>query len=226
MKQINKMTKPSKLKSTFFVGSFLLSLIFSLSIFGQNKNAQTNYLITPNSVGDITIGMTVADARKVFKKAEFNQYGYGEEGTWIEVTKGEKTLIRFTTDQNDEDESDDEGKVKIDESAKIERIEISDSRYKTADGIHPESLISEAEKKFGKVKEIQFWGLDGSEHIYFANAPKTLSFTVRAKKGSDDEAMAGIYAGDEVSTTKYAKDAILSAITVSKMYDDNTSEEN
>ena len=58
-----------------------------------------NYLITPNSAGDIRLGMTVADARKVFGGAKFEQYDSGEEGINIEVTRGKKNLMTLTTNQ-------------------------------------------------------------------------------------------------------------------------------
>lgn len=211
------MNKRYNFKRFTFVGSLLLSLIISLSVFGQNKNALVNNLITPNSVGDIQIGMTIAEARKVFKNATFTQYNYSEEGIWVEVTQGEKTLIRFSTDQKDVGEGDDEGKVAIDESAKIEMIEFDDPQYKTADGIHVGTTIFDAEKKFGKLTKIEFWGLDGSEHAEFANAPKNYSFTVSPKQGSANDIRAGIYGEDEYETKKYSANAYISGIRVSKL---------
>lgn len=147
-----------------------------------NTKTGANYLITPNSVGNIRIGMTIADARKVFKNAKFDQYNYSEEGIWVEVTKGKKRLMRFTTDQQDVDAGDEEGKVKIDESARIDRIEFSDARYKTGDGIRVGTTIKDAEKNFGKMTKIDFWGLDVSEHIEFTNTPKGYFLRVVPKK--------------------------------------------
>ncbi len=217
------MNKNFNLKRSFFVSSLLLSLMFSLSVFGQSKNAQISFLITPTSVGEISIGMTIAEARKIFKKATFTQYNYSEEGIWVEVKQGEKNLMRFTTDQKDIDEGDDEGKVAIDESAKIESIEFDDPQYKTADGIHVGSSVSDAEKKFGKITKIELWEYDGSEHADFANAPKNYSFTISPKKGSTEETRAGIYGKDEYQTTKYSSGAYISSIRISKPESSETS---
>jgi hypothetical protein len=175
-----------------------------------------NYLVTPNSAGDIRLGMTIAEARKVFKSAKFEQFNYSEEGTWVEVTKGRNNLIRLITDQKINDDGDNEGQVPIVESAKIETIEFSDKRYKTSDGIHPEMTVMEAEQKFGKITKIELWEYDGSEHAEFSNAPKSYSFTITPKEGAGEDALAGIYGQDEYSTKRYNSGAYISIIRISK----------
>ncbi len=177
---------------------------------------QTNYLITPTSVGDIQIGMTVGAARNVFKNAKFTQTDYGEEGVWVEVQQGQKNLIRFTTDQENTG-GDDDGNVPIDESARIETIEFTDERYKTEDGVGIGTTIELAEQTFGKLIKIDFWEYDASEHAEFSNAPKSYSFTISPKEDSEDEARAGIYGDDEFSTTQYTKGAFINLMQVSKL---------
>jgi hypothetical protein len=194
----------------------LARLKIKLQSKGKPNTNNENFLITPTSVGDIKLGMTIADARKVFKDAKFEQYNYSEEGIWVEVTKGEKNLMRFTTDQKDVSEGDANGKVNINESSRIESIEFSDPRYKTADGIHVGITIVDAEKTFGNTTKIDFWGLDGSEHIEFANSPKNYSFTVSAKKGSGNDAKAGVYGEDEFTTKSYSTSAYINSMRISK----------
>lgn len=180
----------------------------------SDTKTRSNYLITLISAGDIRIGMTIAKARKIFSGAKFEQYNSGEEGTNIYITRGEKSLMRLTTNQKNLNNYG-EGPVPIDESAKIESIVIEDSRYKTADGVYPGIAIREAEKSFGKIKKITLYEYDGSEHAEFHNAPENYSFVVSAKTGANDEDRAGIYEKDEYTTADYAKDAVLSAITIS-----------
>ncbi len=177
--------------------------------------SQINYLITPISVGDIRIGMTVGAARNVFKNAKFTQTDYGEEGVWVEVKQGQKNLIRFSTDQENS-AGDDDGNIPIDEYAKIETIEFTDERYKTADGVGIGTTVEDAEQNFGKIIKIELWEYDASEHAWFENAPESYSFTIDPAKGSGEVATAGTYAKNEYSTTKYAKGAVISSITVSK----------
>lgn len=195
----------------------LLGIIIFLSSGSAEAVVQQNFLLTPGSVGDLRIGMTVAEARMVFKTAEFNQFNYGEEGVWVEVNEDEVILLSFTTDQRELPEDDEEGRVPIDEAAKIESIRFSDVRYKTADGVHPGITVREAEKRFGKIKRIRHWGYDGSEHVEFSNAPLSYSITIGPAAGSAEGATGGIYKKDEDSTTKYAETAVIESITVNKI---------
>lgn len=215
------MTKKLNIKITL-IGCVLLTTLLGLSTSGQNSE---DYLITPNSVGKIGIGMTIADARKVFKNATFEQNDYVEEGIQVEVRNGEDLLMSFTTDQQDLT-SDENGKVPIDETAKIESVTFSDPKYKTADGIHIGSPVKDAEQSFGKIIKIELWEYDGSEHAEFANAPKTYSFTIGPKMGSPGDVNGGIYAKDQYSTTKFAADAILASMTVSKPAGEEASDPN
>ena len=188
-----------------------------------NKTKQ-NFLITPTSVGDIRLGMTIAEARKVLKGVKFVQTDYSEEGVWVELSKnGTELEMRFMTDQKDHTTGNTQN-IPIKESAKIESIQFSDKRYKTADGIKIGTTISDAEKIFGKVTKIEFWEYDASEHIEFSNASKSYSFEISPKKGSKREARAGIYGKDEYKTTKYNSGAFISSFQVSKYKNKTTSE--
>ncbi|MEZ5344667.1 MAG: hypothetical protein R2681_03830 [Pyrinomonadaceae bacterium] len=210
---MNNLQQKLPVLSAFAAAVFFISFgAFAGTVFGQ-----TNYLITTNSVGDTKIGMTIGEARKVFKGAEFNQFDYGEEGIWIEVTDKDKLLIRFSTDQKNA-ESDDDGRVAIDDSAKIERIEISNDSapYKTAEGIGVGSTVADAEKAFGRVTKIELWEYDASEHAWFENGPPAYSFTINPAENADEDVSAGDYPADEYSTTKYTAGAYISSITVSK----------
>lgn len=183
---------------------------------GPITETRANNLLTPNSVGDIRIGMTIGAVRKFFPDATFQQYDYIEEEISVEVMKGQRTLFRFTTDQKNLTR-DDEGRVPIDDSAKIESIEFYDSRYKTADGVHIGMTIRDAAQRFGKITKIELWEYDGSEHAEFSNAPKSFSFTISPEKGSADDAKAGIYGRNQYSTDRYSPNAVISTIKISRV---------
>jgi hypothetical protein len=159
--------------------------------------------------------MTIAEARKVLKGVKFEQFDYSEEGVWVELSKdGNELDIRFMTDQKGV-RTGNSPKVRIEESAKIESIQFSDKRYKTADGVHIGMTIKDAEQRFGKIKIITFSEYDASEDVEFSNAPSSYSFKVSAKEGSPQEAKAGIYDNDEDTTTKYNDGAYISSFEIS-----------
>lgn len=174
-----------------------------------------NYLVTPDAAGDLRLGMTVADARKVFSNAVFEQYNYSEEGNWVEVKRGGKILITFMTDQQNE-MGDEQGRVPIRESARIESIAISDPLYRTAAGIGIGSTLRAAEKSLGAVGRITLQEYDGSEHAEFSKAPPNYTFTVRPKAGSAPDARVGIYGRDEYSTIRFDPNSLIDSILISE----------
>ena len=194
------------------------SYVSAIAVTGQVEerlNDISNFLITPNSAGDIRLGMTIAEARRVFKGVTFEQNDYGEEAVSVAIRRGETIVMSLITDQKDKT-ADDNGVVPIDETAKIESITFSDPRYRTEDGVHIGMSISDVVQRFGKLKKIDLWEYDGSEHAEFSNSPKTFSFTVTAEKGSRDDSRAGIYGNDEYTTTKFTEGAVLESITIKK----------
>ncbi len=172
----------------------------------------TNFLITPNSVGDIRLGMTIEQARMIYKTARFRMEAASGKGVEVNVYQGDKLLITFATDQRD---ATDGGPVAA--NARIESITIDDPRYKTAEGVYPKMLVSEVEKRYGKVKKIEFWGLDASEHAEFSNQLPQYAFDLTPPPGSGDEARAGVYSGDETETTRYVARAVISAISLPRI---------
>lgn len=155
--------------------SILIILIFSLSVFGET----TKNLITKDSVGDIKLGMTVGEAKKVLPKGLRLAPAPGDEGTWlVGVYEGKKLLLTIG-DYGDYRDSK-EGLPPINEKQKIEVMLIKDSRYKTAEGIGVGTTLAEAEKKYGKLKEMFYYPHEG-EFGKFENQPESLQFYFRPK---------------------------------------------
>ena len=132
-----------KLK-TYCSSGVTMLLLLSIAAFGQTNPGTFNFLITPDSAGDIRLGMTIAEARRVLTEAAFEQYDYSEEGVVVEVKRGETMIMSLMTDQKDTS-ADENGMVPIEESARIESISFTDPRYKTADGVHIGMTIADAE---------------------------------------------------------------------------------
>gem|GEM_PF-296558 len=178
----------TKLQSIFIV-TILVVLFLSFSAIGQRKPPKTNFLITPDSIGDIKLGMTIGEAKKVLPKGFRLAPADGYEGTTlIGVYEGKKLL--FTIGSYGDDSRGEEKFPPINEKQKIEVMLIRDSRFKTAEGIHVGMSIANAEKKYGKLKEIinephsGQWGK-------FTNQPKNLEFQFMTK--SNVEVTVGIY---------------------------------
>ncbi len=159
---------------------------------------QTSYLITPNSAGDIRIGMTIAEARKALPYAQFSQYEYeGADADFDSIQVIQGGLVLMTLGVNDDD-------------GKIYSIKIWDSRYRLANGVHPGSTIPEAEKIYGKVLSINLVYQD-REWADFTYHPEGLRFIVTGGDYSD------FRGGDprEQFTTKYKSGAHIYAIEIS-----------
>ena len=177
---------------------------------GVGPGGESNYLITNESAGDIRIGMTISDAQKILPGAKFSR-GPGEGEDVIDVVKDGMTVLWFTAAEGGDDY---EAPIKGD--TKITGIVIFDSSYKTADGIHTKMTISDAEAKYGKLKEIWLEGLTGDEYATFSNHPKGIRISV-GRQGDEWGLfdLAGVYKKDEDKTAKYVPGAVIKTITVS-----------
>lgn len=171
---------------------------------GMESEMASNYLITSDSVGAIKLGMTVAEARKVMPKATFTRLSDGEGIALIGVLQNKDVLMTLYAGEEDNESA-------IDENAKIEFIEVWNSDYKTADGVHPNMKLSDAEKKYGKVKEIMMSEIESREYAAFSKHPKELNFRLSAKNS-----MAGVYTDGKMKTSKYSPDAYISSIHIRK----------
>ncbi len=101
---------------------------------------------------------------------------------------------------------------KIKANSTFDSIDVDNSEIKTKKGIGPGSLISEAEKAYGKVDLDYHWEVEGRELAGFEHAPENLGF-ITGVAGD-----AGIYPKD-ISTTyqttsRYKKGAKIEYITV------------
>ena len=165
-----------------------VALICILGLIGIAQ-AQQNYLITKNSVGNVRLGMTVAQARKALKGFNLRRVSDGDGVALIQVKKnGRYVMHLFAGEENPE--------AKINEKAKIEFIEVFDGAYKNADGIRPEMLVKNAERMLGKVERVFISEIEGREFTVFSKKPKGLSFRV-AVSSQGKYLYAGIYLNEE-----------------------------
>lgn len=180
-------------------------IIFALFLLSNGAvGAQQKFLITSNSAGVVRLGMTVAEARKALKGYKVARKSDGDGVALIEVSRSGKTVMHLYAGEENSN-------APIKEKARIEFIEIWDAAYKTADGIRPQMLVRNAEKKLGKVTEVITSEIEQREYTTFTKKPKGLQFRVQSRNN-----VAGIYTAGSRYATKTTPGAYISSISVSK----------
>ncbi len=102
----------------------------------------------------------------------------------------------------DEDDPD----AAIDWSTAIRHIETFSSAFHTHDGVHPGSLVTEAEQVLGKVRGIAKSEIESREYLTFEKQPAGLTFRLD---------YTGVFAAGSQQTTRFAQGARISSIAVS-----------
>ncbi|MBK9164050.1 MAG: hypothetical protein IPM21_09065 [Acidobacteria bacterium] len=174
-------------------------LVIAVSIFAA---AAQSALITGNSAGAVKIGMTVAEVRKAVAPMKLERSSDGEGIALIAVKRGDEIVMTLFAGEEDRD-------AKITETAKVEYIMVWDKNYRTAAGVHPEMRIADAEKIYGKVKQIIRSEIESREYVTFTNHPAGIEMRIL---GKDD--MAGVYAQGTWRTDKYSADAYIFTIDI------------
>jgi len=172
-------------------------IFFGLSTFTY---AQSNFLITPDSVGKLKIGMKVSDARKVLPRHSFTRTSDGEGIALIEVKRRGRTHFYLYADEFDPDQP-------VNNNAQISFIEVVNSAYRTANGVYPNMRLRDVERKYGKLQEIVTSEIESREYARFANQPAGIDLKVNGINGQ-----AGVYANGEMRTSRYSRSAKIGSI--------------
>ncbi|MDH3495126.1 MAG: hypothetical protein OEM82_16355, partial [Acidobacteriota bacterium] len=185
-------------------------LVLHPAAFGQTGTAN---LITAKSVGEITIGSTVADVKKVIAGATFSR-GSGEGVDEIEVKQNGETIFWLVAEAGDENYE-----APVDGKTEIIGIHVFDKKYKTMDGIGVGTTIADAEKQYGKLSQIWVEGLTGDEYATFSDHPEGIDFRVSKSLDNDDpEDRAGVYEADKDTTAEYVEGAVISTVRIPGFY--------
>ena len=195
------------MRSGFNRFAAVLSLTFALLI---PVFAQVEPVITPESVGGVKVGMTVAEARRTMPYSLFKRTTDGEGIALIAVEVFmDVHMVLFAG------ESDPEGP--IDETAKIEAIEVVSPNYRTPEGLSPGMKIADAEKKVGKLTGITMSEIESREYAAFEKGPEGMIIRLQNKDG-----FAGIYPEGSSKTGKAAPGSFIYSISVSGTSKDET----
>ncbi len=190
----------------------MMTILTTGLFFTGVSEAQTNKLITQNSVGPINIEMTVAEARKALAPMTLSRSSDGEGIALIAVKKGENEVMTLYANEPD-------ASAPIDENAMIEQIYVWDETYKTDAGVHPKMEISNVVAIYGKVLEITLSEIESREYATFENQLRGMAFRVRGAP------TAGNYAENERRATRFSRGAIVSAIELRRTHYPNENSE-
>lgn len=149
----------------------VLAAACTITVPGGSDGGSSARRITSNSAGPVRIGMTVAEARKALPGRTLARTTDGEGVALIEVKEGQTLeMLLYAGEENAESP--------VDEQARIELINVYDSRYQTAESVHPGMPVSEIEAKYGKLTRIVTSEIESREYAEFPKAPAGLSFQV------------------------------------------------
>ncbi len=171
-------------------------------ITGEIAFAQTNRAITPNSAGNVRIGMTVNQARATMRGYTFRRTTDGEGAALIEISRRGRAHMTVYAGEFDAGQP-------INGDAKIEYIEVWDSNYQTSRGVRPGTRVRDAESQYGKISSIMLSEIEAREFARFTSQPEGIDFRLRNRNG-----MAGVYASGQTVTTRYSPNAYILSVIV------------
>ena len=186
-------------KSLFriFFGALLLGFFCS-----GNSFAQTNRTITGNSAGNVRIGMTVLEARRAMPGYTFRRTSDGEGIALIQISRRNQTHMTLFAGEFDSGQP-------IDNTAKIEFIEVWNSVYRTTAGVHPQMRVRDVESRYGKLESIMLSEIEAREFARFTRQPAGIDLRLQNRNGR-----AGRYASGQTITTQYSTTAYVFSIIV------------
>ena len=125
-------------------------------------------LVTDSTIGAIRLGMTLGQARQALPSATFERSEDGDGAAWISVLVGGENLMSLAAE-------DEEG-GEIDWTKSIRLMETFSPSCSTIDGVHPGSLVLDAEKVMGKTTRIMQSEIESREYIDFERQPAGMTF--------------------------------------------------
>jgi hypothetical protein len=159
------------------------------------------HLITASAMGKVRLRMTLDEAQRVLPGASFSRASDGDGAALVEIALGQDTSLSVWADEDDP-------ATPIDWSKPIVTIETFSAALHTREGIHPGSLVTEAARFFGPVREIVKSEIESREYVTFARQPRALTF------GLD---YTGIFSPGLRQTTSFAPGATIWSIAISSL---------
>lgn len=159
------------------------------------------HLITASAMGHVRLRMTLDEARRALPGASFRRTSDGDGVALVEIAFGQETSLSVWANEDDR-------ATPIDWSKRIVTIETFSTAFHTRDGIHPGSLVTEAARFFGPVREIVKGEIESREYVTFARQPRALTFRLD---------YTGTFSAGRRHTTSFAPGAKIWSIAISSL---------
>lgn len=128
-----------------------------------------SYAITDTSIADVRIGMTLESVRSLHPTAQFERTEDGDGAQLIGIALAPGATIIAALDEEDAGDT-------IDYSRRVTYLETFDSAFVARGGVRVGSLVADAERTFGAVKEIVLSEIESRQYVEFARQPATMKF--------------------------------------------------
>jgi hypothetical protein len=170
---------------------------------GAQRNASDadTHLITASAMGRVRLGMTLSEARRAVPGASFSRSSDGDGAALVDIVFGQDDWLSVWAEE-------DEPTDPIDWSKRIVTIEAFSAAFHTREGLHPGSLVTEAARLFGPVREIVKSEIEGRQYITFERQPRALTFRLN---------YTGIFRPGLRRTTSFAPGAKIWSIAISSL---------
>lgn len=167
----------------------------------RDETNAAGHLITTSAMGPVRLRMTLDEARRALPNASFRRTSDGDGAALVEIALGHATSLSVWAGEDD-------AATPIDWSRRIVTIETFSASFHTRGGIHPGSLVTDAARVFGPVREIVKSEIESREYITFARQPRALTFRLD---------YTGIFGPGLRYTTAFAPGAKIWSIAISSL---------
>jgi len=167
----------------------------------RDATGADGHLITASAMGQVRLRMTLNEARRALPDASFSRTSDGDGAALVEIAFGQGTSLSVWAEEDDP-------ATPIDWSKRIVTIETFSAAFHTSEGIHPGSLVTDAARFFGPVRQIVKSEIEGREYITFARQPRALTFRLD---------YTGIFSPGLRHTTAFAPGAKIWSIALSSL---------
>ncbi len=165
---------------------------------GQAIPVTDDHRITSDSMGRVRLRMTLDEARQALAAASFTRTSDGEGMALVQASLGEGDALVLAADETD-------AAAAIDWSKPILFIQTFSSKFHTAEGIAPGSLVTDVVGVYGLIREITLSEIEARQYIRFERQPMGLTFRLD---------YTGVFAPGESRTTRCEPGAKLMGIEI------------
>jgi len=155
-------------------------------------------LVKRVGIAAIKLGMTLSAAKEAMPSASFVRSSDGEGVALIDVKVDAGNLMTLYAGEEDPASA-------VDSTRVIESMETFNPECATADGVHPGSLLTDAQKVLGEVTNISKSEIESREFVQFARQPAGFTFRLD---------YTGIFAGDSTETRAFKPGARIFSIAL------------